>query len=319
MSGKMFWSLVAVSALTLTAGPIQGSPYDRVAYYDASSGVAWAGGGVTTVRDALQQAGYKVVNAAELKTWMDGHIADKKLSVVVMCQDVVPTTVAETMTATCTIRRYLDAGGKVVWYSDWPFYYCGTTGTTWGSNGAVQVLGFNAATGPNDGGQLVTITDLGRRWGLTTPWPSRRPTSPTVTSNLDVLAKDNNGNAAGWVKHYVPGDTFRGFVRIEDHDGAPINVAQLMAVAEYYVTITTASGPAPSDGAHGRAAGCDVELDGGAISFDPRRVLRDHVGRCEHRLPDEPEGRLGQSGPSRHDVRSARSVRLWADLLLAGR
>jgi hypothetical protein len=247
MSGKVLWSLVAVSALALTAGQTQGSPYDRVAYYDASSGVAWAGGGAVTVRDALQQAGYRVVNAAELKTWMEGHIADKKLSVVVMCQDVVPATVVETVTATCTIRRYLDAGGKVVWFSDWPFYYVGTTSNSPGGNGATQILGFNASTGPNDTYQTVTITDAGRRWGLTTPWTSRRPTSPTVTPNLEVLAKDNNGNAAGWVKHYVPGDTFRGFVRIDDHDGAPVNIPQLIAVAEYCVILTTASGPVPAD------------------------------------------------------------------------
>ena len=248
MSEKWLRSLVVVAALVLTAGQTQASPYDRVAYYDASSGTAWAGDGAP-VRDALQQAGYRVVNAAELKTWMDARIADKRLSVVVMCRDVVPVTVAETMTATCTIRRYLDAGGKVVWYSDWPFYYCGTTSTTWGSNGAVQVLGFNASSGPNDQNQLVTITDIGRRWGLTTPWSSTRPTSPTITPNLEVLARDNNGNAAGWVKHYVPGDTFRGFVRIDDHSGAPVNIPQLMAVAEYYEAVATAVAPVPADGA----------------------------------------------------------------------
>jgi regulation of enolase protein 1 (concanavalin A-like superfamily) len=247
MSGKVLWSLAIVSALALAAGPVQGSPYDRVAYYDAAYGTAWAGDG-GPVRDALQQAGYKVVNAAELKVWMDARIADKRLSVVVMCRDVVPDTVAETMTPTCTIRRYLDAGGKVVWYSDWPFYYRGTTATTWGSNGAVQVLGFNASTGPNDQNQQVVITALGRKWGLTTPWSSTRPTNPTVTPNLEVLATDNNGNAAGWVKHYVPGDTFRGFVRIDDHSGAPVNIAQLMAVAEYYETTATATAPVPADG-----------------------------------------------------------------------
>jgi regulation of enolase protein 1 (concanavalin A-like superfamily) len=249
MSGKVWWSLAVVSVLALTAGQSQGSPYDRVAYYDATYGTAWAGDG-GPVRDALQQAGYKVVNAAELKVWMEARIADKKLSVVVMCRDVVPNTIAETMTPTCTLRRYLDAGGKVVWYSDWPIYYQGNpANVTWGASGAVQVLGFNASTGPNDQNQQVTLTELGRRWGLTTPWSSTRPTSPTVTPNLEVLATDNNGNAAGWVKHYVPGDTFRGFVRIDDHSGAPVNMAQLIAVAEYYETTTTATAPVPADNA----------------------------------------------------------------------
>ncbi len=136
-----------------------------------------------------------------------------------------------------------------MWYSDWPFYYVGTTSNSPAGNGATQVLGFNASSGPNDGGQQVTITETGYRWGLTTPWASMRPTSPTITPNLTVLASDNNGNAAGWVKHYLPGDTFRGFVRIDDHSGAPINIPQLMAVAEYYEVSTTATSPVPGDGA----------------------------------------------------------------------
>ncbi|MDI6450978.1 discoidin domain-containing protein [Anaerobaca lacustris] len=244
MSKRLSRFIVVMSLLGVAAGLAQGSPYIRVAYWDSSQGTAWAGDG-GPVRDALAAIGYQVVNAAELKTWMDDRIADRRLSVVVMCRDVVPDTVAETQDANCTIRRYLDAGGKVVWYSDWPFYYRGTTGTTWGSNGAVQVLGFNASTGPNDQNQQVTFTEAGIQWGLVTPWSSLRPTSPTVTDNLTVLATDNNGNAAGWVKHYLPGDTFRGFVRIEDHSGGPVDIQNLIAVAEYAESINTASGPAP--------------------------------------------------------------------------
>jgi len=248
MCRRSVYFLVALSVLSVTVAETRGSPYDRVAYWDGSSGTAWAGDGIA-VRDALQQAGYTVVSAAELKTWMDARIADKKLSVVVMCRDVVPASVAETQDTNCTIRRYLDAGGKVVWYSDWPFYYCGTTSTVWNSSGAINVLGFNASSGPNEQNQQVTITEAGRRWGLTTPWSSARPTSPTITPDLTVLATDNNGNAAGWVKHYVPGDTYRGFVRIDDHSGAPVNIPQLMAVAEYFEVSTTAVSPVPANGA----------------------------------------------------------------------
>ncbi len=235
---------VVMLLLAVAVGQSHGSPYIRAAYWDSSQGTAWAGDG-GPVRDALAAVGYQVVNAAELKTWMDDRIADRRLSVVVMCRDVVPDTVVESVNANCTIRRYLDAGGKVVWYSDWPFYYVGTTSNSPGSNGAVQVLGFNASTGPNDQNQQVTFTEAGIRWGLVTPWSSTRPTSPTVTDNLTVLATDNNGNAAGWVKHYLPGDTFRGFVRIEDHSGAPANIQNLIAVAEYAESINTASGPQP--------------------------------------------------------------------------
>jgi hypothetical protein len=199
MSGRGLWSLVVVSVLALAVGRTQGSPYDRVAYWDASYTASWAGAAAVTVRDAFQQAGYRVIGAAELKTWMLGHIVDKAPSVVVFCIDVVPNTVTETETAACTLRQYLEAGGKVVWYSDIPLYYQGVSGAgnnNWGSGGSTNVLGFYAANGAWDVNQQVKITALGTRWGLKTPWTSARPCTPTVATNFDVLATDTNGNAA---------------------------------------------------------------------------------------------------------------------------
>jgi len=236
--------------LAATAGPAAEFEWIRAFYYDARYPTAWQGDS-TAMRNALTAAGYTVLNADQLKTWMDARIADKKLSVVVFCQDVIPNTVGETMTATCTFRKYLDAGGKIVWYADWPLYYMGdatNTRTTWAAAGATAVLGFNASTGPNDSYNVVTFTPEGIRWGLTLTWQSRRPTSPTVTPNLTVLAKDNAGNAAAWVKHYLPNDKFRGFVRIFDQAGQA-NAEDIMRVAEYIDL--KASGPQPTDGAIG--------------------------------------------------------------------
>ncbi|HQI27129.1 MAG TPA: hypothetical protein PLT20_03525, partial [Sedimentisphaerales bacterium] len=186
MCGRSVCVLFAMAVISLAAAQVQGSPYDRVAYWDSNFGTAWAGDGVA-VRDALVAAGYRVVNGTELKAWMDARIADKKLSVVVMCRDAVPNTVAEVQNATCTIRRYLDAGGKVVWYSDIPFYYVSAPGganTTWGDNGSINVLGFAGSSATRDVGAAVTITEDGKRWGLKTVWNSTRPTGATITPNL---------------------------------------------------------------------------------------------------------------------------------------
>jgi hypothetical protein len=218
--------------------------WNRVAYWDAARPAGgWTNLAVTeAVRDYLVLNGYTVVDANELKTWMDARIADEALSVVVFCKDIVPDTVAETQDANCTIRRYLDAGGKVVWYADWPFYYQslsdGTLAPTWGPDGAINILGFNASGGPNNTGEEVAFTPAGINWGLTTTWPSLRPTPPTITSNLTALATISGGSAAGWAKHYVEGDTYRGFVRIADFNAAattpPVGLlADLVRVAEY--------------------------------------------------------------------------------------
>lgn len=209
--------------------------WDRAAYWDGRYPSVWGGGG-EGVRDVLEAAGYTILDADQFKTWMDGHIADEELSVVVFCRDVVPETVAETMTSACTIRRYLDVGGKVVWYSDWPFYYQGSSDgswVTWGSAGATNVLGFDASSGPNDTYEVVAITDAGTLWGLTETWESRRPTSPTISENMTALATISSGSAAAWVKHYLPGDKYRGFVRTFDREGAPNIVDDLIRLAEY--------------------------------------------------------------------------------------
>jgi len=250
MCKKMFYPIFFF-ALLLGSSIVQAQAvqWDRALYWDDDYTAAWAGG-ATTIRDALAAAGYTVLDADQLKTWMNGHIKDKALSVVVFCHDVVPDTVAETMNASCTIRKYLDSGGKVVWYSDWPFYYQGSSdgsNVTWGSAGATSVLGFNASSGPNDTMEEVVFTEAGIEWGLTTTWQSQRPTSVTITPNLTPLATISSGSAAAWVKHFLPGDKYRGFVRIYDTTGIPPNVEDIMRIAEYVAT--KAANPSPADGA----------------------------------------------------------------------
>ena len=206
----------------------------RAAYWDGRYPAGWAGGGEAT-RDALQAAGYTILNADELKTWMNARIADKNLSVMVFCRDLAPDTVAETMSANCTLRKYLDAGGKIVWCGDVPFWFQGHadgTNTSWDVAGAPAILGFNPCGGAGDSHQVVTLTPDGIEWGLTQTWQSLRPAAPGFTSNVTILATDAGGNPAGWVKHYLTGDTYRGFVRFRDTDGQPL-VADLMRVAEY--------------------------------------------------------------------------------------
>jgi len=240
---------VCVSLLLLTVGLAQAKEvvWQKAVYSDARYGTAWQGGSDAT-RDALVAAGYTLLNADQLKTWMTARIADKAFSVVVFCRDAAPDTVTETMSSSCTLRRYLDAGGKIVWYGDIPFYYqtnATAALTTWGDSGAPAILGFNTSSATRDSGNTSTITPLGTAWGLTATWTSQRPAAPTVTDNLEILAKDNAGNACAWAKHYVPNDTFRGFVRFRDTGGQAV-VEDIIRVAEYVAQ--KAWNPMPSNG-----------------------------------------------------------------------
>jgi len=221
------------------------------AYWDDDYPTHWiAEADTIAVRDALEAGGYEVLNAAQLKTWMDARVADGVASVVVFCKDVGPDTVCETNTAECTLRRYLNAGGKIIFYGDIPFYNQGNPGgveTNWGTGGSIGILGFNAAGGTWDSGNTVTFTDEGIDWGLTETWASVRPANP---DDVDiVLAADNAGNAAAWVKHYVLGDTTGGFVRLWDRSNV-YSVEDLMSVAQYGLGGNPyPRGPNPADGA----------------------------------------------------------------------
>jgi len=246
--------LVYLTFFTLVLGLTQGQARGayRAAYWDGNYEAVWSGGGEGT-RDALEAEGYEILSAVALKTWMDARIADGAASVVVFCRDAVPDTVAESMSATCTLRQYLDAGGKIVWYGDIPFYYQAPIGggrTTWGDAGAPAILGFDTAGAPRDTYDDVIFTAEGFEWGLTEKWQSRRPASASVAAseNLTVLATDNAGNATAWVKHYVPGDYYHGFVRFRDASGQA-SVDDIMRVAEYGLGRATgrAVDPNPDD------------------------------------------------------------------------
>jgi|GEM_PF-2163666 len=265
-------------SVEVTAGGGSGTiPWIRAAYWDTRYSTSWVHG--SAIRDALQSAGYEVLNADQLALWMDARILDGKPSVVVFCQDLAPDTVYEAASSSCTLREYLDAGGKIVWYGDIPLYYQGHSNgmrTEFGTGGSLGALGFNAAGGVWDRGEQVTLTEDGRSWGLTQTWVSTRPASG---ANLRVLARDSAGQAAGWVKHFVSGDGYRGFVRFSDSGAVP-GVADVRRVAEYpntpaLVAHWTLDGDAAdSAGGHdGALYGNPVWLPtggkiGGALKFD---------------------------------------------------
>ncbi|MHC4676173.1 MAG: hypothetical protein ACYTBZ_27090, partial [Planctomycetota bacterium] len=259
MCKKLIYLIFFMVILVLAGEPVWGA--DLAVYYDEVYPTHWVDRSVTTAaRDYLVAAGYTELDADALKVWMDAHIPNGSGSVVVFAQDVVPRPVAELPLSTdCTIRKYLDAGGKVVFYGDIPFYNTGNsdgTETNHADAGAPAVLGFDTSdTGIRGSGNTVTITAAGVDWGLTQTWPSIRPTNASVATaeNLTVLATDDAGHAPAWVKHYVSGDDHRGFVRLFDLDvpgSVPVGYFEdIKSVAEYRLGPNPyPSDPTPEDG-----------------------------------------------------------------------
>lgn len=245
----MYRRVIFMLAVGLVCGAsvAQAANWDKAVYWDARCRTGWADHASSiVVRDGCVAAGYKLLDADQLKTWMDGHIADGALSVVVFARDNAPNTVVETLDANCTLRKYLDAGGKIVFYADIPFWDVAATDGTWinpQTAGGNAILGFDSTVVQWDSNNTVKITAEGAAWGLTATWASARPVAAAAVDQ--VLATDNAGQAAAWVKHYVDGDWYRGFVRLYDRTGRP-PVEDILRAAEYEGL--KAYGPTPASG-----------------------------------------------------------------------
>ncbi|MEN6428218.1 MAG: hypothetical protein ABFE13_22950, partial [Phycisphaerales bacterium] len=249
MSKRLVYLALMASLCSLCA--VQAQEWNRAAFWDGAYRTNWTNeAGSVTLRDGLSAAGYQILNAVQLKAWMDARIADGQQSVVVFCRDNAPETVVETVDENCTLRKYLNAGGKIVWPADIPFWDIGLadgTFTNYGSTGSSNILGFYGANGTWDVGGTVTITEAGATWGLTETWGSVRPAVP---ASVDiVLATDTNGNAAAWVKHYLPNDTYRGFVRTYDNSTSAASIEDIIRLAEYREAYPYAAAVNPADGA----------------------------------------------------------------------
>ncbi|MGQ9525429.1 MAG: hypothetical protein ACUVTZ_11405, partial [Armatimonadota bacterium] len=248
------WKLgLCIALLVVLGASAATAAIQKVVYYDDNYAVSWISReNAIRLRDAAAAAGYTVVNAQQLKAWMDARIADKATSVVILAVDVVPDTVAENKPngdpdpANATINKYLHAGGKLVYVADWPFYYQGLPGgqrREWGEGNARNMAGFYVGrwAGYNDANQPVTITPAGAAWGLTRTWTSVRATVPTEVDEILATVQTSAGlGAAGWVKKYVFGRPGAGFVRIYDRplDSAAVftdeDIAQVIRVADYF-------------------------------------------------------------------------------------
>ena len=71
-------------------------------------------------------------------------------------------------------------------------------------------------------------------WGLERGWTSRWAAD---TTGLEVLALDENGHAAAWVKSYG-GPAGSGFVRLEADGRDPQRLALVAAIAERFPVAT---------------------------------------------------------------------------------
>ncbi|HXI21351.1 MAG TPA: PQQ-binding-like beta-propeller repeat protein, partial [Gemmatimonadales bacterium] len=181
---------------------------------------------------ALAARGYTLLDAAGLEEFLQARIADRAPSVVVFPTDLPPAMQTD-QPAGSPLRRYLDAGGKVVWATRFPPLMPPidpATGQMTGGLGAFhwdapgQLLGM-ALAGSIFDQRTVRPTAAGERWGLWLRWRDGWGIEPVEAT--EVLALDDWGLAASWVKSFggAPGT---GYVRAPTDD-----VQRIYDLAEY--------------------------------------------------------------------------------------
>jgi len=184
-----------------------------VVYYDERYPTSWISRGeATAFRNYLAERGFVVLNADNLKTFMQNA---GRNSVVIMAQDIVPDTVGDVRSSSAIIRQYLDRGGRVVWMEDVPFYYQGHvdgSSTVWGTAGEYDIIGVGEGTWDLD--QSVQIKSEGVNRGLTQTWNGIRESDDATVTH--VLADEDGYDAAAYVKDFNNGGEF---IRIWDAGG----------------------------------------------------------------------------------------------------
>jgi len=188
----------------------------RAVFWDSSYAKLATFGPHEQVRSYLVRRGYEELKAQGLERFLAARVADRAPSVVVFPLDYLPPAVAPVAADTVLFRRYLNAGGKVVWLGLPPMMLLRNVETGAFSitdidrRGPRNLLGVShehAGFDPTG----ASATAAGMDWGLAgwslSDW-SAEPGDVTET-----LALDEQGLAAAWRKSYG-GPPWTGFVRL---------------------------------------------------------------------------------------------------------
>ena len=179
----------------------------RVVFWDSKPGAQrwFAAGADEWIRDYFKLAGYTVVDTKGLEQFMNDQLCSKLKSVVVFAEHRVPEALVKESSPKALIRKYLDAGGKIVWLGPDPIAWKrDSTGSMIGIDYSVsqKILGikYPGTSLEGIGWYSVGPTKEGTTWGLQGWWIGLGWVDPGQVST--VLARDENGMASAWVKNY---------------------------------------------------------------------------------------------------------------------
>jgi eukaryotic-like serine/threonine-protein kinase len=203
----------------------------RAVFFDSTYLRASQVGNSSDLAAYLAHGGYETLDAKSVVRFLEDRVADRAPSVVVFSIDLPPAELVKAPLATSLLRRYLNAGGKIVWLglppNIWPVEPLegqrkSLTEVQWTAPEDLLGVPHGDALFDQRGARA---TPAGEHWGLTSHF---RATWSVATGGVtNVLALDDWGLAAAWSKEYG-GARGTGFVRV-----APENPLSVYLAAEY--------------------------------------------------------------------------------------
>jgi outer membrane protein assembly factor BamB len=240
------WSTPVVAGNELYFGADDGNVYaihetnkliPRLAvYYDSVRATMPFRSGGRLAFEYFRGVGYQALNADSIARFMTERIQDGAPSVVVFATDVLPTTVIPVAEDTVLLRRYLNAGGKVVWMGE-PI--ASLVRDSIGRPTAIdlkrteRVIGVSMESMEYDH-NAAHPTTLGKQWGLDRWFRGDNPL--VASSQIQPLTLDELGKTTAWVRVYRPDRPGSGFVQLWGLGATLERLPYVRAAAEYGLT-----------------------------------------------------------------------------------
>ena len=196
---------VAPAPLTVPVEP------RRIAYREGQKtpqAYAWFRNGVDlAVLGQLKGAGYEEMTASGLGSFMAATTAASAPSVVVFTDNLIPPTLVDTSAGAAPIRRYLEAGGKVVLLGPNPVIYKtdAATGELVDIDHGAPLAVFGVRYPPPDivrGFYAARPTAAGRAMGLRATRVGFLAVDADSGPGFTALALDEFGKASAWLQSY---------------------------------------------------------------------------------------------------------------------
>ncbi len=162
----------------------------------------------------LRELGYEhLESATQLQQFVQTRIADGAPSVIVFVQPLIPEAVIGSKPSNGLMRQYLEAGGKVIWFSDPPnFYSLNDAGDDFDRNPEAgrNLLDVEFIDVNESGNYSSKATQEGKNWGLP-GWLNATGTPVQVgeqghghgkDNGIVPLAIDEFGRVGIWVKQF---------------------------------------------------------------------------------------------------------------------